>query len=436
MRFGSLGAGASRALREGAAAGARDMLAWMLLVDCPSRPGDPVNDRTMIRPLPCLLFLLFAALSSAPVPAPAAAPKTAPPPMDLPIFKPDTSTIEADDRLKWPIRFSIQNRFPVGMYLDSLFSEVQDLDPGETRAERVTRYDISRLVAGNAASAGDTYGFSYVAPAIAERARLTFRLVISRADKTRNSLTTVVEAMPGPVSRDHPSQFLNVDGRKVEYVLFRAPADTAPALLFVHPFGGNARTMMTTGMRLAGHGYTMMLVSMPGYGQSEGAPDYCGPATLKALGAALDRLEATPGVDPKRVGVWGRSRGAMAATMLGAKRAEVRAVVAEAGTYDMWSIYRAGQAARREAIVREAGSDSSAWRDRSAALQTATPRALLILHGEKDDLAPASQAHGYVDALKARGAVVESRFFPSSGHELPVGEVLRTALEFLERMEH
>ena len=54
-----------------------------------------------------------------------------------------------------------------------------------------------------------------------------------------------------------------------------------------------------------------------------------------------------------------------------------------------------------------------------------------MLHGEKDDLTPVQQARGFAESMKARGTAVESRYFPNARHNLPPGETMRTALEFL-----
>jgi dipeptidyl aminopeptidase/acylaminoacyl peptidase len=393
-----------------------------------------VNPRSLTRSPLRLIVLIAFALVFTPARVPAADPKAAPAPMELPTFKADSSVIEADEHLQWALSFTIENKFPVGIYFDSLVCEVQDMGPGETHAERTTVLDVSRIVAGSSVSAGDVYPFTYTSPAIVEHARLSFRLVLSRADKSRTTLTTVVEAMPGPVSRDHPSQFLTVNGRRVETVFFPADHDSAPALLVVHGRGANARTMMRTALRLVPLGYAVMLVSMPGYGQSDGTPDYAGPATVQAVGAALDQLKATAGVDAKRVGAWGVSTGGAAVTLLAQRRADLKATVAQSGFYDLWAVYRAlAVPSLRESIVRDAGTDSSAWRARSAALNPGKPAAFLILHGEKDVNVPSQQAHGFAESLKARGVDVESRFFPNSGHELPPGEAMRTAIEFFDR---
>jgi dipeptidyl aminopeptidase/acylaminoacyl peptidase len=393
-----------------------------------------VNDRSVICSPLRLFVLLLGTLALAPPGAGAAAPKPAPPPPTLPIFRADSAVVEADELLQWRINFAIVNRFPVGIYCDTFVCEIQNLDPGETHAERTKVLDFSFIVSSITVSAGDSAAFTFTSPASVEHGRLRFRLGLHRADKSRTSLTTVVEAMPGTFSRDHPSQFLTVNGRRLEYVVFRAAHDSVPGLLLVHGRGGNARTVMRTALRVSSLGYTVLAPSMPGFGQSEGPPDVVGTLTVQALGAALDQLKATQGVDPKRIGAWGASTGAAAVTLLALSRADLKATVAESGFYDLWSVYRAlKDPDLRESIVRGAGSDSSGWRARSAALNPGKPTSILILHGEKDLGVPAQQAHGFAESLKARGGDVETRFFPNSGHELPPGDVTRAAIEYLDR---
>ena len=379
--------------------------------------------RTLLLP-PFLALIAFFSPTSAAAAAPASEPSM--------VFATDSSAIEADENLQWSVPFRVENRTAGGIYFDSLVCTVQDLDPGETHGSRVTVLEASHVVADASVSAGEGHFFGFIAPATAERARLTFRLGAPRADTSRMSATVSVEAMPGPVSRAHPSQFVNVNGKRVECVVFPAGRDSAPGLLLVHGHGGNARSLMRMAMRIAPRGFTVLIASMPGYGQSEGEPDWAGPATVQALGAALDRLAATPGVDPKRVGAWGISRGAGAVALLAQKRADLRAAVVESGTYDLWAVYRATtDAARRDLILKTAGTDSAAWSARSAALGAGKPTALLVLHGEKDDLTPVQQARGFAESMKARGTAVESRYFPNARHNLPPGETMRVALEFL-----
>jgi dipeptidyl aminopeptidase/acylaminoacyl peptidase len=352
----------------------------------------------------------------------------------LATFQSDSASVQADDHLQWTIPFVIENKYAVGIYFDSLFCTVENLDPGETHTDRISVLDVSYIMAGNTLSAGDSYPFTYSGPSVVEHGRLTFRVAFHRADQSRNAISTQVEVMPGPVSQAHPSQFLTVNGKRVEYVAFPAVRESVPGVLLVHGRGANARTMMRVATRLASKDYTVLTVSMPGYGLSDGPADVAGPGTLKALGAALDQLKATHGVDPKRVAVWGVALGGAAATLLSQQRPDVHATISQSGFYDLWAVYRGMKdPALRDAIVRGAGSDSSAWKERSAALASGKPKALLILHGEKDTYIPAQQAHGFADAMKAGGVDVVTKFFPNSGHELAPGDVIRAAIEFLDR---
>jgi dienelactone hydrolase len=282
----------------------------------------------------------------------------------------ESSRIQAGPEWTWNSSFQVHNPYETGLYLDSLGCEVEDLDPGETHAPRKTHLDLSNLMKlVSPVPARESASFQHSTPATAERAKLTFRLLAHRADGTRVSFGTVVETEPGELSLRLPSRFLEVSGRRVEYVLIPA-ADSlpAPGLLLVHGHGNHARKMLRRGELLATRGYTVMLVSMPGYGQSQGPADFMGASTVEAL------------------------------------------------------------------MVAEAGSDSAGWAERSPALYPEKIRApLLILHGERDPRAPAEQAHGFHQALQARGHAVEARYFPAAEHALPNAEVQRVALDFLAR---
>ncbi len=391
-----------------------------------------IHRRNRFTPLALALLLATLALPSA---SRATAPAATTP---LPRLLSDSTRIEADDDFTWVLPLRLANPLGVGLYLDSMSCEVLDLGPGETRAGRTTVLDLAGVVqVVGSVGAGDTAQLGCTAGALAEHARLTFRLRLHRADHVTYTLTTEVEALPGPVSREHPSQFIEAGGRRVETVLLSAARDSglAPGLLMVHGHANHARRMLHSAQTLAARGYTVMLVSMPGYGQSDGPADFMGPATLRAASAALDRLKASPGVDPKRLAAWGVSRGATVVTLLAQRRGGLAAVIAQSGIYDQWAAYRGTKIPGiRENMEREIGPDSSAWRERSPALDPARPAAaFLILHGEKDPRVPVEQARAFSATLVARGATVETRFFPEAQHQLPPSVVLRAALDFLGR---
>ena len=53
--------------------------------------------------------------------------------------------------------------------------------------------------------------------------------------------------------------------------------------------------------KLAHDGIVAVAVSQPGYGKSDGPPDYCGPVTQEATRAVLAEMRRLPFIDPKRI---------------------------------------------------------------------------------------------------------------------------------------
>lgn len=323
-----------------------------------------------------------------------------------PELLPDTTRIEASAGLAWTVQFRIPDPLPVGIHFDSLRCAIENLDPPWMGGGTREILDLDFLVRSTpAVSAADTGGISVTVPATAEHARLTFTMSIHDGTQKPWRLTSVIEALPGPFTRDHPSRFATANGRKVEYVIVSATREgNGPAILYLPGEGGSARQALAFAQYLSTRGYTTMTVSTPGSGQSDGAPDAAGPATMAALDAALDALGRTPGVDSTRIAIWGVSRGAGAALATAARRASVRAAIGQSGTYDLASL----------------GAD-----------HLRCP--VLVLHAEDDPRAPAAQAHALADALKAHGATVETHFAPKGGHAMAQREVTGPAFAFLRR---
>jgi dipeptidyl aminopeptidase/acylaminoacyl peptidase len=374
--------------------------------------------------------------------APAAEPAASAPVVQLGASSP---VVEATDELMWRVSLTIRNPSSRGIYLDSLTLEIEPEAPIEERASRSSFERFDRLLKMvEAIGAGDSTVVQIVTPATAERARLTFRIGVHDAQKNVAKATTVLAAAPGPFSIAHPSVAIEAAGRKVETVFVPAQrgddngdaaAGPGPGLLLVHGHGASARAMLGMARLLSRRGIATMLVSMPGYGGSEGPSDFMGPATIAAAAAALDRLAASPGVDPSRLGAWGVSRGGTVVAELAARRGDLRAVVAQAGVYDLWAAYRGTTIeGLREVIVAQAGHDSAAWGARSPLLRAARVKgAVLLLHGENDPNVPVAQARAFEAALRAAGVAVESNVFTNAGHSLPRAEVFRIATEFLKR---
>jgi dipeptidyl aminopeptidase/acylaminoacyl peptidase len=174
---------------------------------------------------------------------------------------------------------------------------------------------------------------------------------------------------------------------------------------------------LPTAWRLANRGYTVMVVSLPGYGLSSGQADLAGTRSIAALELALDRLRRSEGVDSTRIGVWGISQGATAALQLAARRRDLKGVFAQAGLYDLAAIERTTTSDdMRRLLADEAGSRGS-WKRRSPMASVERIKVpVMLLHGEKDEMAPPGQANDFVTQLKAAGQNATLRLIAGQGH--------------------
>jgi pimeloyl-ACP methyl ester carboxylesterase len=343
----------------------------------------------------------------------------------------------ATDQMRWLLPLKIVNGLGVGFYLDSLYVDVEDLDAGETGGPRTTSLALPRMARmAPALSAGDSVGFNYLGFAVSENARLTFHLRGHTSAGETHVAQASVEMLPGVISQQFPSHFLKHQGHKLELVLVSAvrATENAPGILLVHGHGSHARRLLGTAWDLANHGYTVMLVSQPGYGLSEGTADAMGRATVQAVGAALDRLRRTSGVDSTRIALWGVGTGANVAAQIAAGRSDLRGLIAHGGSYDLRALHREPTlpTALREQIERAVGSDSAAWRQRSPLLTVKRIRSpVLVVHDEHD--AGLAQAQAFAAALRSNGRGAEARFIAGAAATVPTADVMLVAGEFLAR---
>ena len=202
-----------------------------------------------------------------------------------------------------------------------------------------------------------------------------------------------------------------------------------PAILYVH---GHQSGEDKPGARLyADRGYLhsaserglfAAAVSQPGYGDSDGPADYCGPRSQGAVATALAYLRAHPLVLERRIVLYGYSRGATTASMVAARETELCGVILGAGIYDLGARYAdAGggglDAGLKANIRKEAGTSEDAFRARSALLADPPIRVpTLILHGERDEICSPAQAEQLADRLRAAGTPVTLVMFPDTGH--------------------
>ena len=184
----------------------------------------------------------------------------------------------------------------------------------------------------------------------------------------------------------------------------------------------------------ATQGFVAAALSQPGYGNSDGPPDFCGPFTQEAALVALAFLRKQPFVDPKKVALYGYSRGAIVASMVTTRDPQLAAIVLGAGAYDFFTWYPTPLPGIDTNIRLETGASAEAFRARSAIYHVAKIRApVLLLHGAQDERIPALQAEAFAERLKASGVAVKLKIFHGARHGIPIDEQYGEIYPFLEQ---
>jgi len=226
-----------------------------------------------------------------------------------------------------------------------------------------------------------------------------------------------------------------VDGRTVEAFSFQPPGiKPAPGVLMIPGYQRTAVNLIPLGVRLAAEGFAGVAVTQLGFGKSQGPADFVGPRTLRVLTTAYRKLQQEPFVDPNRMGIYGYSRGGMAASLLVLDLEDVKAAVLGAGIYDFKKAYDDSTLPGVRANMRaETGMTREAIRERSSILRMEKLRCpVLILHGEKDVNVPVTQAYALRDRLTELHKDFEIKLFPDREHSIGP-EVTPLTLDFFKR---
>lgn len=225
-------------------------------------------------------------------------------------------------------------------------------------------------------------------------------------------------------------------GKNVEAVLFRPLSNGPhPAVLVIPGYTRTARDYIPFAVPLASEGFVVLSITQPGWGKSEGKADFVGPNTMNVVEAAFERLRLESGVDPKRVGVFGYSRGAMAASLLTTQSPNVAAGAFFAGIYDFRRAYDDVKSAMiRGNMKAEAGLSDENVRVRSSILFADKIQCpVLIVHGEEDLNAPVSQAKLMDARLTELKKPHELKLISKAEHALGMPRTVELALEFFKK---
>jgi len=222
----------------------------------------------------------------------------------------------------------------------------------------------------------------------------------------------------------------------IEAVVVRPSGEGAvPGLVMIPGYSRTAFDMLPLALQFARARFATVSVTQPGFGRSSGPSDFVGPRTFAALAAAARRFSAEPYVDASRLGVYGYSRGALAAAQLATRTDLFRAAVLGGGIYDFGAAYTQISLPGITAnMTEEAGMEPAAVRFRSPINDVAgLDGPVLIIHGADDRNAPPEQARALAQRLVAAGRVHELILLPGKDHSLSVSDIGPVVIAFLRR---
>lgn len=204
------------------------------------------------------------------------------------------------------------------------------------------------------------------------------------------------------------------------FIALAAASGRLPALLVLNGDKGNARECIRNTSVFTSMDIQVACISLPGYGKSSGPSRFVGPPSVQAARHALDLMVARADVDPARMAVWGLGDGAVAAGLLMDSDSRPRAFILQSGAYDMVKLWPETTLGAKLGILRQVWPSRQALKERSVVdhLPHKLHCGVLILHGDRDRKTPIKQAEQLAQALTARGARVQTRYFRKGAHEL------------------
>lgn len=253
------------------------------------------------------------------------------------------------------------------------------------------------------------------------------------------ALETLDLVMPESVS------YQSLDGLEIPAFLYRPRHPNGAAI--VYPHGGPTSQYVLEwdiwAQYMVGKGYTWLAPNFrgsSGYGKTfeRANHDTWGVRDTEDCLAAADFLAAKPGMDPRRVGIYGASYGSYLAVcaLTSDPKHRFAAAVAKYGDCNILTSWAQGERETREDMERMMGHPA-VWRENyvngSPVLKVANIRSpILIVHGLQDDIVHPLQSEELVEALKREGKTFEYRTYPDEGH----GLLLRkNQLDFFGHME-
>jgi dipeptidyl aminopeptidase/acylaminoacyl peptidase len=226
-----------------------------------------------------------------------------------------------------------------------------------------------------------------------------------------------------------------------------------PAVIYLHgneevdSVGG--KTFHDWGVleRAASLGYLAFAVSLPGYGESSGPRDFCGPDSQQAVQDVIRAIRHRQDVRENKIALIGVSRGATVAAKVGEQVAGLAGIVLVSGFYDMGPTYEHWKADRtfpeaqalaaeleKESVMSDAGPLEVTMRERSVLPVPIIESPVLALAGAKDPIAIPLQTEELVRQLRARGVPARAVIYPEAGHRIAAEAREREIEPFLKQV--
>lgn len=177
------------------------------------------------------------------------------------------------------------------------------------------------------------------------------------------------------------------------------------AIVLVHGSGGDRRNVLGEAALLASEGYGVLLIDMPGHGESSGDVDWSD-GGRSALVAALDFLSIQPDVDPGRLGALGTSMGGFIVAQVAATDERLKAVALLGAPHDQeevtrWENRRFGPLSEIPALwAMERGGLPRNERPPIDEINNISPRAVLVVGGSDDQLVTPDFTRRLFDAAR------------------------------------
>jgi len=239
---------------------------------------------------------------------------------------------------------------------------------------------------------------------------------------------------------------LYVDGLALPSSIFYPNISPSPALCLCHGIPAGTYNPTDEGysvlaQRFADAGFATMIFNFRGAGEAEGNLDMTG--WTRDLRAAIDHLFSSDIIDKSRLYLAGSSAGAAISIFATAHDARIAALVTFACPADFRFLANEQQARssidhfRSIGLIKDPGFPPSveAWLQGFSEVSPIrwvdkiSPRPILLLHGEEDDIVPLEHAHRLVEHA---GEPKQLLVLQGAGHRLRVEEAaITTALEWL-----